>query len=391
MKVLKPARCSHIVELAEKVARETVLPLAAKYDREGRFPVEIYEALKAVGLTAMRVPTSMGGLGASLPIYGQAIKTIARACGSTALTLNMHSSVVHIVNRMGDPDQRSRYLKEAAEGKLFASLTSEPASSFRGKFSVQTTAEKVSGGYVLNGQKFFCSLSTGADYFFVWAMPQEGGDLRNDLLNILVPADAEGVRIEETWDAMAMRATASHSVQFKDVFVPEDALIGGPGGVVRHELTDAFMPGYVATYLGLAEAAYEYAVDFVMKKKPQPGETPIREHAVIQQHIARMNMTISSAQLFMERAMELAEGEDRKEAILALNQAKYAAAEAARSVADAALQVVGGRALYRHFPLERIMRDAHVGVVMPPNHDQTLETIGRICLGMEVSGGFLNE
>ena len=389
------AESDRLVKLAETIATETVAPLAGTYDRAGEFPSKIYDVLRRSGLTALAVPREFGGLGADWHTYCLVLRTLARACGSTALTLNMHSSVVRMIDRMGTLAQRQHYLSEASKGRLFASLTSEPATSFRGRFSVQTRVDEVEGGYILNGLKFFCSLSSEADYFFVWAMPGGRGDLRNDLLNLVVPAKSEGVRIERTWDAMAMRATASHTVHFENVFVPSSAAVGGPGGAVRHELTDVFILGYAAVYLGLAEAAYRAALDFVMNKKQEPGEVPLKQQTHIQQVIGQMDVAVEGARLFLERAIHLEEtgtqGADRREAIRAKNQAKYAACEAARTVADAALRLVGGRALLRGHPLERVFRDAHVGMVMPPNHDQCLETIGKLNLGFTVAGGFLSD
>jgi alkylation response protein AidB-like acyl-CoA dehydrogenase len=378
---------SQILSLAERVARERIAPLAAAYDRRGDFPRESYEALREAGLTAMTVPRRYGGLGVDLPAYCDVLAILASACGSTALTLNMHSSVVRMIDAMGSEDQRARYLREAAEGKLFASLTSEPASSLRRNFRVETRAAPVDGGYVLSGLKYFCSSSSAADYFFVWAMPPGAERLETDLLNVVVPARAAGIQIEDTWDAVAMRATASHSVRFDGVFVAEGAVIGGPGGAVRHRLTHVFMPGYAAVYLGLAQAALDRAVDYARHRAF--GDRTPADDPVVQHHVGRMSALVAGARAMMHAAALLAGGPPGPEAALALNQAKYLSCEAACRVADLALQVVGGRALYMREDLQRIFRDAHVGMLMPPSNDHALEIAGQLTLGFDVAGGFL--
>lgn len=378
-----------VLRLAEEVARERVAPLAQQYDRAGEFPLGSYEALRQAGLTAMTVPSEFGGLGVDLPVYCEVIRTIARACGSTALTLNMHSSVLRMIDAMGDDEQRRRFLREAAQGKLFATLTSEPSSSLRRGFRVGTRAVPVAGGYLIHGYKYFCSLSTAADYFFVWAMPEGGERLDSDLLNVLVPARADGVHIEQTWDSVAMRATASHSVRFEGVFVPEDFVIGGPGGAVRHRLTDVFMPGYAALYVGLAEAALERVVTYARERRFEGTGTTVADDAVVQHHVGEMSARIAAARELMRAAARMAVTGRGQATALVLNQAKYMACETAMRIADLALQVMGGRALYLREELQRVFRDAHVGAVMPPSNDHALETIGKLELGFDVEGGFL--
>lgn len=372
---------------ARQAARE-IAEYADEYDRTGEFPFKSYDVLRRFGLTTMAVPKAYGGLGLDFPTYCEVLSIIAGACGSTGLTLNMHSSVLRQIVAMGTPAQCQRYLGEAVAGKLFASVTSEPSSSLRRNFRPGTTVRRVEGGYLLNGYKYFASLASAADYFFVWAMPEGAERLDQDLVNLLVPSRAPGVEIEYTWDAMAMRATASHSIRFQNVFVEEAAAIGGPGGTVRHHLTDVYMPGYAAVYTGLAEAAYQFAVDYALERRF--GAQRVADDPVVQQHIGHMHTLITVSRLMTREAARALESEGMSEAtVLLLQQAKYVACRTAAEVADLAMLVVGGRGFHRGQRLQRIFRDAHVGMVMPPSLDHARETIGRLALGFDVTGGFL--
>jgi alkylation response protein AidB-like acyl-CoA dehydrogenase len=375
-----------IRERAAEAARQ-IAPLADEYDRSGEFPLKSYEVLRALGLTTMAVPKEYGGLGLDVPTYCEVVSVLAGACGSTALTLNMHSSVLRQIEALGDEDQRRHYLGEAAAGRLFASLTSEPATSLRRNFRVGTTVKRVEGGYLLNGFKYFASLSGAADYFFVWAMPEGREDLAQDLLHLVVPARSPGVSIEYTWDSVAMRATSSHSVRFENVFVAEEAAVGGPGGAVRAQLTDVYMPGYAAVYTGLAVAARDAAVAYALERRF--GPVRVADDAVVQNHVGRMDALVAAATTLTREAALAMASPPGPERALALNRAKYFASWAAVEVADLAMQVVGGRAFNRGQSLQRIFRDAHVGMVMPPSLDHALETVGKLALGFDVAGGFL--
>ena len=383
---MTPVR-EELVERAARLFRERFAPRAAAYDQEARFPVENYEDLHREGLLGLVVPEEYGGLGASWREYVRILKEMGKYCGSTALTFNMHSSVVRILSAMASSEQKDRYFAEVVErGRYFATLGSEPATSFRGTFTFQTFATPVAGGYRIDGHKHFCSLAGHASYYFVWALLEGAADVEQGLINLMVAADNPGARIEPTWDTMAMRATRSDSIYFERCFVPAADVIGRPGDVLRKRLTDTFVLGYAATYLGIAAAALEYAGDYARRQTFLPDPRPIAHHAVVQRRIGEMHALVTAADLALERAAELRDDPtaNPRERSLWTNQAKYLAGEAAYQVTDKALLLVGGRGISRRQPLERYVRDARASHVMPPHGDACLELVGRITLGLPI-------
>ena len=362
--------------LAEGIAER-----AAAHDADGSFPEEDFRALHEAGLLGLRIDGRHGGADVDALTYARVLETISGAAASTGLALNMHSSATALLGRIGDEDQRERWLRPVVEeGRAFASLTSEPNVSLR-HIEFSTTLRPADGGYQLDGLKHFASLAGYASSYLVFA----GGD-GSDALAALVPADREGAEVIPTWDATGMRATNSHSVRFTECFVPAEDVIeidlDRDGNV-----TDLYLLGYGAVFLGIAGAAHRTAVDYAKRKKFGPDEVTIAHYPAIQRNVAEMTVKLAAMRGIVERAARDADGAEPRDRARLLLGAKWAGAVAARDVTDQALQVVGGAGYAKRMPLERYLRDARAGIVMPPNVDACLETIGMLELGVDPPGG----
>ena len=370
------------IDLAETLGREKFAPRAKMIDEEARFPAENYQDLADAGLLALMVPPEFGGIGADSLTYVTVLSKIAKGCASTGLTFNMHSAVVDFLGQIASEEQRARYFSEVVnEGAVFASITSEPGSSFRDKLAVRTSIREESGGYRLRGKKHFCSLSTGATYYFTWSYLDGAETLREGLLNVMIPAGRENVEIIDDWHVIGMRGTASNSLMFHDAEVRPEEVIGAPGSILGKDMS-MWSLGYTAVYIGIAEAAYQFTVDYVKKTKSGLG-TPLAELDRTQRQIGEMAMLLENARRAAEKLGALRGNLGKMELTFILNQAKYLATEAAKELAEQGIRLCGGRGLHRSLPLERHLRDAVAGLVMPPANDRCLETIGQIALGRE--------
>ncbi|HMH48969.1 MAG TPA: acyl-CoA dehydrogenase family protein, partial [Candidatus Acidoferrum sp.] len=199
---------------------------AAQHDREASDPVENYAALRDAGFYGLNVPAEFGGGGVGLLGWSLAAEELGRGCGSTALSFNMHLSVV-------GPVMESPLVPLAAKGRL-AKMVVQDATLIGGNFSEPTTsglvgtpvpltrARRVSGGYRITGRKMFASMIAAADYVMVMAYPDEATTPTAGML-LLVPPDAPGRRVEHVWDTLGMRATRSDSMVLEDCFVSDDA------------------------------------------------------------------------------------------------------------------------------------------------------------------------
>ena len=371
-----------LVETVRTLARDRFAARAARYDAESAFPVENYADLRVAGLLGLSVPTAYGGHGADSLTYAQCLLEMAKGCSATALTFNMHATVLTFIAALGTEAQKQRYFGEVVrDGRLMASITSEPESSFRDKFVMQTVFKPVPGGYQVSGVKQFCSLGDSADYYFVSGMRQGCTTAKDGLLSALIRRTDPGVKVEGTWDAMGMRGTVSHTIRY-DTFVQDDQIIGPPAGLFTIDLS-GFALGYSATYLGIGEAALDFILNFVRTKTIRPSTEPLSHHPVTQRSIAEMATAVRAARLLLYEAARVRDGGDRAGAMLAVNQSKYLSAETGAMVTERAIRLAGGRGILKDMPLERWHRDAMAGPVMPPSSDRCLETVGKVLCGLE--------
>jgi hypothetical protein len=371
------------VDLAEQLSREKFAPLAKTIDEEARFPTENYADLAESGLLSLSVPKEYGGIGADSLTYVTILSKISKGCAATGLTFNMHSAVVDFMLQIASPEQRERYFRAVVEdGAIFSSITSEPGSSFRDKLAVRTAIKKDGEGYRIEGRKHFCSLSTGATYYFTWSYLDGAKDIKEGLLNVMIPSDRKGIEIIEDWDTIGMRGTVSNSMHFHDVAVSTDEVIGEPGGILGKDMS-IWSLGYTAVYIGIAEAAYEFCINYAKKTKFRGMDKSIAHAERIQRQIGEMAMLIENARRATEKLGMLRGNLSKMELTFILNQAKYLATEAAKELSERGIRLCGGQGLLRSFPLERHLRDAMAGLVMPPANDRCLETVGKIALGLE--------
>ncbi|MDE2937746.1 MAG: acyl-CoA/acyl-ACP dehydrogenase [Chloroflexota bacterium] len=375
----------HDKDLVEKVTALAVERFAARaerYDAESSFPFENYQDMKEAGLLGITVPREYGGPGVDPVTYVLALLEIAKGCPATALTYNMHANVVTNINQLASNEQKQRYFDEVMEkGKLFATVMSEPESSFRDRFVLRTVFTPMPGGdYRVKGVKHFCSLGDAADRYFVTGLREGAATAQEGIMAALVPRSDDGITLERPWNATGMRGTTSHSIRY-DTVVSADDVMGTPGQLLTIELS-GFALGYAATYLGVAEAAYDFILDYSKARVIAPSTEPLAHDSRVQRNLGEMSAQIRAARLMLCEAAEVRKSGVREEMSLATNQAKYLCAEAGVRVTEQAMRMAGGSGFLKSMPLERWHRDALAGPVMPPSNDRCLEVIGRLVCGL---------
>ncbi len=377
-----PADQESLVHVARELGQGPFRARAAMFDKDNRFPSENYDDLRTSGLLALTVPKGYGGIGADPATYVGVLTEIAKGCASTGLTFNMHCAIVDFLTQIASPEQQRRYFSEiVGEGAILASLTSEPASSFRDVFKVRTAIETDGDGYRLHGEKAWCSLSTAARYYFTWSRLSDSKDLTEGLLNLMVPADREGVMVLDDWDTLGMRATASNSIAFEGVRIEAHEVIGAPGILLTKDLS-FWSLGYTAVYTGIAEAAYDYCLAYA-REILASSELGSPRTVRFERQIGEMAMTLESARRATETLARMRGHLERSELTFLLNQAKYLATEAACTISQQGMRMLGGTGIKRSIPMQQYLRDAQAGPVMPPANDRCVETVGRIALGLE--------
>lgn len=371
-----------LVTVARDLAQTKFSKRAQLVDRENRFPFENYQDLREAGLLGLTVPKEYGGHGADAVTYVAVMSEIAKGCASTGLTFNMHSAIIDFLTQIASEAQKQRYFGEVVnDGAVLASITSEPASSFRDVFKLRTRIERDGDGYRLTGRKAWCSLSTAATYYFTWSRLPDSKDLSDGLLNVMVPSKNAGITIAEDWDTLGMRATASNSIDFDHVRIEADEVIGAPGILLTKDLS-FWSVGYAAVYTGIAEAAFDYCLAYgrkMMEKFEPDSAQAVRIH----RQIGEMSMTLEGARRATEKLAVMRANKQKDELAYILNQAKYLATEAANEIARQGMRMMGGSGLSYAMPMQQYLRDSFAGIVMPPANERCIETVGRIALGVE--------
>lgn len=379
---------------AHALGRDTFAARAAEWDREASFPFANYEDLREQGFLKLCVPTEFGGAGADFPTYMMVAAEIGRFCGATALTWNMHicSTMWTGVLADGIPMSEAQRAEHAArrkihfariveEGKLYAQPFSEGTAAAAGRAPFGTTARKVEGGWLINGRKIWASLSGAADYYGVLCTEDKGDqhpDAR-DTLYISVPATAEGFSISGDWDPLGMRGTVSRNLAFKDVFVSDDEQLMPRGIYFKGAQTwPAMFFTLSPTYLGVANAVYDFTVQYL--RGEVPGEPPVkrRQFPTKQITVAQMRLQLEAMKSLFTRAIAEARPNPSKDEKLRLYAAHHAVMEGANDLARLAIRTCGGQSMLKHLPLERLYRDSRCGALMLPwTAELILDRMGR--------------
>jgi alkylation response protein AidB-like acyl-CoA dehydrogenase len=300
----------------------------------------------------------------------------------------MHLTVMAIQSetRTWPADVYERVCRDVIErGALINSIHSEPTmgSPSRGALP-STTAVRTATGWLLNGRKKWASLAPGLAYADVLAAVSDGEEPPRRG-NFLVPMDRPGITIDETWDNLGMRATASHDVVFTDVALPEEALLPPSSQSVPGGNSGWGLFPVPAVYLGVAGAARQFAIDFARERVPSGMTTPIAELQTVQHRVAELELLYWQARtvLYDVAGRWVTQPEARPGMAWEAAAAKYVVTNNVIRITDLAMRIVGSAGLSRNLPLERYFRDARAALGHPPMDDVALTIIGKHALGMD--------
>ncbi|AWN51509.1 acyl-CoA dehydrogenase family protein [Methylobacterium sp. 17Sr1-1] len=358
-------------------------PLAAADDREGRFAHASLAAIREAGLAALTVPESQGGLGAGLALASAVIGTLAEADPAASLVLAMQAVHHASLARAGWPDSVAARLQQAAtrEGAFVNALRVEPAlgSPARGGLP-ETVARRVPEGWRVTGRKIY---STGAPilaFGLVWARTDEA-EPRTGI--VVVPMAAPGVRIEETWDHLGLRASGSHDVVLDGVLVPEDHAVDWrpPAAWAAPDATTlAWNTTLLASlYDGVARAAQAWLRAHLTERAPANLGAPLASLPRFQEAVGEGERLLAvNRRLLAGAAAETDAGSPPSATESGL--VKLTVTENAIQVVQGAVALVGNPGLSRQNPLERHLRDVLCARIHTPQGDAVRLAAGRAAL-----------
>lgn len=399
---------ARFVALAEQHAADFATR-AEQHDREGSFPFDNFEKLQKSGFMAAPIPAEYGGLGVdSLYDTMVAMSRLGRGDASTAIAVNMHVAgaavIVRLVQRLEAAGDRrtvallQELMHKVGTGEVVMCFpTTEPGTDLT---SPLTEAIPQDGGYVIKGRKIFGTISPAAHLFFPSVKVQNGSGTYLTA-TAMVPRNTPGLEVKNNWDAMGMRASGSNDIVFDNCFVPKEWIFAAKDnyGKIGRGFADfalnANLP-LIASFLGIAEAARDFAVCTVTNQRKGPTRKLLGERIPIQQLVANMEIDIATCRAMTERVGRVADCflrryatadapvEEANALMKEVQCMKYVINRKAIEVVDQAMIVCGGAAYMSRHLLSRLYRDARAGPFMQPYAPyEAFEFIGKVALGLE--------
>lgn len=363
---------------------EPIKAEAKEVDEQSRFPFEAHKLLLQIGYPKLTLPKEYGGEG--LSVYDMVLvqETLASYDENASLSLGWTLGVVGELyeKKLWTEDLLSLFAQEINNGAIINRAVSEVAtgSPTRGG-RPGTNAVSIEEGWLLNGRKIFTTASPVLDYFLTSAWIEE----KNKIGFFLIHKDVQGLSIEENWEMSAMRGTSSHDLVLKDVIVPVSHLVELPshpsGGKIN-----GWILHIPATYLGIAQAARDYALHFANHHQPNSLNAPISTLPNVQQLLGDIELMLHQARFVLYGVAEAYDDSARRELITnEMAVAKHTVTNLAIEIVDKAMRVVGAKSLQLTNPLQRYYRNVRAGLHNPPMDDMTIIKLANAAIEQQKS------
>ena len=347
-----------IKDLARKIAEEKILPKRAEYDENETFPHDIVKILADSDLFGVFVPEEYGGLGYGIFELCLVIEELSRICGGIALSYAGTALGTFPIVLFGNEEQKKKYLPPIAKGeKLAAFAVTEPEAG-SDITTLNTTARKEGDYYILNGTKQWITNGGEAETYVVIASTDKTKGARGSTAFILEKG-WDGFEFGKKEKKLGIRASATRELVFTNCKVPKENVLGreGMGFLITIKNFDTSRPGVAAQALGIAEGAYEAALEYSHQRK-QFGQ-PISSFQAIQHMLADMATQIEAARLLIYQTAKTIDSGAKnysKEAAMC----KLFASDVAMKVTTDAIQIFGGYGYMKDYPVEKMFRDAKI-------------------------------
>ena len=348
---------AQVRDMARQFADDVIRPVAEALDREERFPAELYEQMGELGLFGIAVPEDMGGPGFDTLTYALVMEELSRGYASVADQCGLVELISTLLVRHGTREQRDVWLAPVMTAKKKAAYCITEPEAGTDVSGIRTTAERDGEGWRLNGGKIWIHNAPVADVGFVLARTDKNAGHKGMSI-FIVDLHAKGVERGPKEHKMGQRASQVGALNFTDVILPPEALLGeeGRGFHMMMSVLDKGRVGIASLAVGIGQAGLEAALDYAQQRK-QFG-SKISDFQGVQWLLADMAKDIEAARLLVHSAaVKLDRGEN---ATKACSMAKCFAGDMAVARSADAIQVFGGSGYIRGFEVERLYRDAKI-------------------------------
>ena len=269
--------------LARKIAEERILPVRAQLDESEEFPWPVIQDMAASDLFRIFVPAEYEGLGGGCLELCLVMEELSRVCSGVAISFAASALGSYTLMDFGTEAQKKKFLPDIAAGRSLAAFALTESTAGSDASAIRTTAEKVSGGYLINGTKQFITNGGEAEIYTIIALTDKSKGARGASA-FLVEKGTPGFTFGKKEKKMGIRASATRELVFQNCLIPEENLIGRPGMgfIMAMKLLDKSRPGVGAQALGIAQGALEAAYDYT-RQRVQFGQ-PLITQPVVQKY-----------------------------------------------------------------------------------------------------------
>jgi butyryl-CoA dehydrogenase len=366
-----------IAALTAEIAQREIAPNIARWDREHVFPRALFTTLNNAGIMGIVVPEAYGGVDAGYVAYALAVEELARVDAGSAVTLSVHSMIASAIARLGNDDQKRRWLPKLAAGDVIAGFALTEPDAGSDAAAIRATARKDADVYVLNGRKQWCT--NGSVAGVTMGMFRTAGGGARGVSAFLIDNTTPGITVEKITEKLGIHTSNTCDLAFDDVRVAANALLGREGegfGSAMNALAGGRI-GIAAQATGIVAASLEASVRFA-KDRVAFGRA-IGAFEGVSFKIAQMAMDLDAARLLVYRAAALADA--GRPFVVEASKAKLFASTAARKHAAEAIQIHGGYGYTTEFPVERFYRDAKITEIYEGTSEIQHIIIARSLLG----------
>jgi alkylation response protein AidB-like acyl-CoA dehydrogenase len=364
-------------DLIRDFARRSIAPVARQWEQEGRYPTEIVDEMKAMGLFGMLVPPEYGGIGIDAVSYSIVFEEISKAWMGVAGILGSHSMATRILAGSGTEEQRRRWLPDLASGKRRSGLALTEPNAGSDLQGIQTVARRSGDRYIVNGTKTWITNARHADPLPVLVKTDPAAQPRHQGMSLLmIEAGTPGFSVGRDIEKLGYNGPESSEVLLLDCEVPVDNLLGGVEGLGLKQALNALEFGrcnIAGRAVGIAQASLDMALAY--SKQRQAFGRPIAEFQAVQLKLADMATEVQAARLLTWWAASRLDAGRRAD--LETGMAKLYASEVCLKTSLDCMRIHGGYGYSREYEVERLYRDAPLMAIGEGTNDILRTVIAR--------------
>ena len=367
-----------IKEMAAKIAKEKIEPIALEYDEEQKFPTHLIKILGDADLYRVFIPEEYDGLGGGMFEMSLVVEELSKACGGMALAFAASGLGTIPIILYGNDAQKKKYLTRLAAGDAIAAFGLTEADAGSDAASIKTTARREGDYYILNGTKQWISNGGDAEIYTVVALTDPSKGARGSSA-FIIEKGTPGFEFGKKENKMGIRASSTRELIFQDCKVPAENLLGkeGLGFIVAMKTFDQSRPGVAAQAVGIAQGALDLAIEYVQVRH-QFGK-PISSFQGLQFMLADMAIQVEASRALVYQAARNVDAGVKGAAGIS-SMAKVMASDTAMKVTTDAVQIFGGYGYMKEYPVEKMMRDAKITQIYEGTNQILREVIAHFLL-----------